>query len=304
MYFTNCRLTYAVLLAFVLATFLLHACYKDEVPSTPEPQKPPKLAKIIDWDSPYGNDTSDAFRVIYTGDNITKIENEYGDAFTFQYEQGENDYGGLSRINRLRQSSNYANADTINFQTDTFGGLLHLSSNDFPFTAFSSKVALFKTNPSSAEENVDYFSVDAESQNHYKVKYDIDGDIVNIEYYFNDNGRFYLNKRIEAFYSDVDNTLGKSDRFLNLIDPSSRYAEFRWRDGEIINGNIYPFTIYYGKKCLADFKYTRYRWNVGDTESTTIDEVSKSVSYQFNQHGYITKILVDSAPFKEFVYAE
>jgi len=287
----------------VVAIIFFLSCNKDNNTPPAAPSEKSKLSAIIDWAGPYGFDNTDAFQVTYTGDRITRLKNQFGEQMTFEY----GSFVGLPQIIRVRSLMNGSTIinDTLNYSSDKLMRISGMFSNYAPLYDISTRFSLIWDPTQSTDNQMFYYgNLGIEGRFTYRADYNNSGDIQTLEYYYLDNGNSYLQYKVDVSYTTKENTLLKVDSLLAIMDPSCRDAQFRLALCNDEDVSTYPFSIYYGTKCIDSISRTRYTWNSGDISSIPFEEKIKHVSYEFNQKGNVTKILIENTPFKEFVYAQ
>jgi hypothetical protein len=285
------------LLYSISVVLLLSACRKDQGESTTEEQKTARLSKIIDWEAAtFDKDTVPEYDVVYSDGRITSLIGKYNDTLHFKYEYNIGIYGSVSnylsgsRIIRTRNFSSYtpAGLDTIDFKSDSFEVVQAVILGAVsPMYNNRSQYVFIQGTDNALERNFFGTGYDAFTSN-IRVVYDDDGDPTQIEYKTAYEANTF-DYKVEVTYSDKENTLHQIADNISLYDPSCRSIDAFLMANLHPYSNIFPFSIHYGKKCVSSFAI-----NGGNPHA---------VSYALNDEGYITKILIDNQPFKEFLYA-
>jgi hypothetical protein len=280
-----------------LVAISLNGCKKeDEV----NQNNLPKLAKIIDWEAANWNkDTVPEYTVQYDGDKITSLTGKYGEYMHFKYDPNPDgfsqyySYNTLSRIVRTRKIHpglpEYI--DTLEFKSSSFDTIQGVAFTTAPvFHTFLNEHGSNSRKFISPFNGYNIGNVD--------VNYNGNGDISSI-HYLRQWEQNLEQHTVEVSYTNAENSLRKVYKLIDAIDPSALSNSIDLLDpGK--NASYFPYSIHYGSNCISSFKITTV-WYYNNQEISR-EAITHNVTYQFNSDGYITKILIDNKPFKEFIY--
>ncbi len=290
------RMPAQLLFTLLASITLLQSCQKDQ-DKQEEDDTPPLLIKIIDWEAANWNkDSVPEYSIEYTADRITKLNGKYNDRISFKYEEevAADVFSSQSRIVRARDmyDGGGIGQDTARFLTKDYENI----SRYILTGGINSQNSTYLDLKYPLESGAFIYADNSGAIRPVKVTRNNAGDISGIEVY-EDQSMTHLYAKTEVTYSNTDNKLSALNRNLSFIDPSCRYAEGRLLID--LHANTFPFSVHYQSKCVSAFTVTVYNpiTHIGN-------EYPKQVNYEFNPQGYITKILIDNQPFKEFVYVE
>lgn len=311
----------SLFIALLAIITLLQSCQKDQDDNEEEDDKAPRLIKIIDWESAQTHiDSIPEYTAQYEGDKIIAMIGKYQDTIALEYHSGgSGNYTALSSISRSRRFglSGYFGRDTFDFKSADFDDVLNARIKEYYNADYYTWQGL-NLNPSSTSDALLYDGSSGDRQKgvqfdtDIKVGYNSQGDINSITqeikhivtsysyapYYHIIRDTIRYTVLTEVSYSTKENKLKEVYKNMAMLDPSCRNAYLLISNVPDKQVNTFPFSLHYGSKCISDYRMT-YIGKQG-----VLWSITRTVSYEFNQQGYITKILIDNQPFKEFVYAD
>jgi hypothetical protein len=212
-------------------------------------------------------DSSSYYNVGYENNQISKLTGKWGDVYNLKYLPPS----GFNRQSIVLDSCTYDNA----------GDKLLWATKWYNFSLYNASQLTY---PTTTTGLVTYWS-QSTLTNKARITYNAEGDISSIGYY-NGNPDTLL-FTINVTYTNTPNKLNEFYKNFTLIDPFCTSYELEEKSGK-----GFPVNIHYGKKCISSFTVTK-------ANGSTINHV---VSYQFNDGGYISKILIDGKPFMSYEY--